>query len=165
MPMPSSIPPIPSDTPDRTQASLAGSPQQGGAGGYVGVVPTPQDALTQGQGGDILLRQQSLLKQISSLTDQLSNIVTIAPFLQDEAMMMLQLCQSMQMKVMTIAGQDVASSQQGQMDAQQQGQGQPGMGFSGPPQSAQSPQSPSSPSAPAQPSAPVGQRQAIPPMP
>lgn len=117
----SPTPPLPVDQPTNTQAPTSGSPQQGGAGGYVGVVPSPQDA--RQQGGDILLRQQALLKQISSLVDQLSNLVTIAPFLQDEAMMMMQIAQSMQAKVMTIAGQDAESSQQGQADAQAQGVG------------------------------------------
>lgn len=122
MPMPSSsIPPMPSEPSSNTQAPTSGSPQQGGAGGYVGVVPSPQDA--RQQSGDILLRQQALLKQISSLVDQISSLVTIAPFIQDEAMMMIQIAQSMQAKVMTIAGQDAESSQQGQADAQAQGVG------------------------------------------
>lgn len=125
---------MPTDQPGNTQSPTSGSPTQGGAGGYVGVVPSPQDA--RQQGGDILLRQQALLKQISSLVDQLSNLVTVAPFLQDEAMMMMQIAQSMQAKVMTIAGQDAESSQQGQADAQaQSGQG---ASSTGPPQASAS---------------------------
>lgn len=65
----------------------------------------------QAQGSDLALRQQALLHQIASLIDQTGNLALIAPFVQDEVMMMMSLFQSIQAKILTTVGADIEASQ------------------------------------------------------